>query len=117
VCRQLLSASQLEDRFGGRRILIGEALCASGRTSEGRHTLNAGVASLVESGVHRDNPEVARARAIAGRCALAAGDRRQAVELAWQAREAFIKQPDVSSYFKKPSEELDRSLGMTTQPR
>lgn len=114
---ELVSAAQREDPFGDRRILIGEALCSAGRMTEGLNTLHAGIAARVDQGIHRDDPEVARARAVGGRCALAAEDRGQAIDLARLAREAFIEQPDVSPYFKRPSVELDRSLGVDMQPR
>jgi tetratricopeptide (TPR) repeat protein len=115
VSQKLVNAAQRSDA-GDRRILIGEALCSAGRRGEGLDTLRAGIAARVEGGIHRDAPDVARARAVVGLCALASGDRRQALDMATLAREAFIAQPDVSPYFKRPSEELDRSLGVATQP-
>jgi hypothetical protein len=49
-------------------------------------------------------------RAVAGQCALAAGQRKVAVQLARQAREAFIAQPGVSPHFKQPLAKLENSL-------
>lgn len=110
------SAAQRADRFGGRRSLVGEALCAVGRTTEGLRHLEAGIAARVSHGAYRADPEVARARAMAGRCALESGDRKSAERLAQAAREAFVEQPDVSPYFKRPSETLDKLLAQSVPP-
>ncbi|WP_280151148.1 hypothetical protein [Piscinibacter sp. XHJ-5] len=79
--------------------------------TEGLRHLEAGIAARVSHGSYRADPELARARAVAGACALASGDRKSAERLAQAAREAFVEQPDVSPYFKRPSETLDRRPG------
>jgi eukaryotic-like serine/threonine-protein kinase len=91
------------------RLLIGEAECAAGRSMEGLPLLLKVIASF-EPRVSANDPYLARTRAVSGQCALAAGQRKVAVQLAQQAREAFIAQPGVSPYFKHPLAKLESSL-------
>jgi hypothetical protein len=91
------------------RLLIGEAQCAVGRSTEGLPLLLKSITSF-EPTRSANNPCLARARAVAGQCALAAGQRKVAVQLARQAREAFIAQPGVSPHFKQPLAKLENSL-------
>jgi tetratricopeptide (TPR) repeat protein len=91
------------------RLLTGEAKCAVGRSAEGLPLLLKAITSF-EPKVSANDPYLARARAVAGQCALAAGQRKVAVQLARQAREAFIAQPGVSPYFKYPLAKLENSL-------
>ena len=65
---------------------------------------------------YQHRPELGRARAAAGLCALADGQRKRAEELAAEARASFAAQPDVSPYFKRRSERLDRLLGVAPVP-
>jgi eukaryotic-like serine/threonine-protein kinase len=102
--------SEMSDRWADyRRLTVGAAMCASHRTAEGLALLLAGIAGEAKRSDER-SPIVARNRAIAGICALSRHQRRVAELLASQARTAFLAQPGVSSYFKKPSEQLDRLL-------
>jgi len=98
---------------GGRR---GEALCATGHPDEGlaalRHYVDAQGARLSPA-----SPFIARARAIEGLCALAAGDARTAATLAHGSRRAFALQPGVSPYFKQPLERLEGALATTARAR
>jgi hypothetical protein len=98
------------------RLLRGEILCALGRRAEGLALMNA---SIEEGRAHsyQHHPELTRARAAAGLCALADGQRKRAEELAAEARASFVVQPDVSPYFKRPSERLDRLLGVAAVRR
>ncbi len=89
----------------------GRALCAAGQTVEGLPLFEAAVAREV-SQVYKHSHWLAWDRAMLGQCALRAGDRRRAEELANLARETFQKHPGVAAYFKKPSRELDRQLRM-----
>lgn len=59
---------------------------------------------------YEHEPSAARARGVAGLCALANGNRKRAVQLAALARESFRVQSAVSPYFKAPSIKLDRLL-------
>jgi hypothetical protein len=87
----------------------GEALCALGRLAEGLSALDAYLAA--EAPRHSPNsPIIARTRAVQGNCALAAGDRARAIELAAQAREALQRQPAVSAYFRQSLERLEGAL-------
>jgi len=96
---------------GGRR---GEALCATGRPDEGlaalRHYVDAQSVRLSPA-----SPFIARARAVEGLCALAAGDARTAAALARGSRRAFELQPGVSPYFKQPLERLEGALATATK--
>jgi eukaryotic-like serine/threonine-protein kinase len=92
-----------------RRLTRGAALCATKRTHEGLAMLQTAIANDARRS-HANSPILARNRAIAGLCALRAGQRTIARELADLAHEAFLVQPGVSSYFKQPSERLDTML-------
>lgn len=87
----------------------GEILCAMGNGIEGLERLEK-VLKVRESLEYAYHPALAHARSVTGLCALAAGQRSRAVELARQAREAFTAQPGVSDYFKLPLNELERRL-------
>ena len=56
------------------------------------------------------HPHVAHWRAVTGLCALDAGNRRRAMELAELARQAFTQQPGVSPYYKAPLLTLEKRL-------
>jgi Tfp pilus assembly protein PilF len=61
--------------------------------------------------VDERHPELARARAVAGLCALGQGQRAHARELLGRAQAALAAQPDVSPYFKRPAMALAARLG------
>jgi len=56
------------------------------------------------------HPGLARWRATTGLCALDAGNRGRAVELAELARQALTQQPSVSPYYKAPLLTLEKRL-------
>jgi len=87
----------------------GEILCAMGNRIEGLERLER-VLKVRASLEYAYHPALAHARSVTGLCALAAGQRSRAVDLATQAREAFTAQPGVSDYFELPLKELDRRL-------
>jgi tetratricopeptide (TPR) repeat protein len=87
----------------------GELLCALGQPREGLTQIESFLEEVTPVWYEYD-PDIARSRAVAGLCALAAGDRPKAVELADKARDAFAHQPSLSVYFRAPSERLDRLL-------
>jgi D-alanyl-D-alanine carboxypeptidase len=60
------------------------------------------------------HPELARARAVTGLCALANSQYQRATDLARLARASFVAQPEVSAYFKQPSARLDSQLRLRT---
>ena len=101
------TGTSLPGADGGQR---GEALCAAGRSSEGLGALAKYVAR--ESAWRSPaSPFLARARAVQGLCALAAGDAQQAKALARQSRSSLPPGSAVSQYFKQPLEKLEGALG------
>jgi eukaryotic-like serine/threonine-protein kinase len=95
----------LEDR----RLLRGAALCALGRGGEGLPLMETYTEQAArESFVY--HPQVAHWRAVTGLCALDAGNRPRAMQLAGLARQAFTQQPNVSPYYKAPLLTLERRL-------
>jgi hypothetical protein len=89
--------------------LLAEASCAAGAPEQGLER----ILRLIEARakrVHAHDPVLARHRAVAGLCALAAGQRQQAERLAHEAREAFQAEPGVSPYFRRPLADLDQRL-------
>jgi tetratricopeptide (TPR) repeat protein len=90
-------------------MLHGEVLCNLGRYAEGLRMLEHSLSAEAPQ-FYPHHPFLARDQAVAGLCALAAGQRQRAVELAAQARESFVVQPSVSPYFKRPLEQLERML-------
>jgi hypothetical protein len=87
------------------------ALCESGLPDRGLPTLEAKLRNY-EALVYAHNPAVAYWRSRAGLCALAAGQRDRAKQLAAGARAAFTAQPGVSPYYKAPLFKLERTLGL-----
>jgi tetratricopeptide (TPR) repeat protein len=90
-------------------LLRGEVLCALGRGREALPLLERSLKIHAERNYAYD-PAMARARATTGLCALAAGQRRRAIELAALARSALADQPDVSPYFRQASDRLNALL-------
>ncbi len=100
----------------GHRLVRGEALCELGQRKAGLieiETYLKGVTTLW----YKYDPDVARARAVAGLCALKAGNRARASELATLARDALANQPNLATYFKAPAERLDQALGRSRPSR
>jgi hypothetical protein len=90
--------------------LYGELMCAANRHDIGLvHLLRAERA--LSPNTSPNSPLLARLRAVAGNCALASGNRKQAEEFAAQAKRAFQAQPRVSPYFKEPLKRLEQQLG------
>ena len=98
------------------RLLRGEILCAAGRRGEGLPLLEQSLAWHANFN-YEHHPELARARAVTGLCALADGQTKRAAELAALARASFVAQPAVSPYFKAASAQLDRQLLQVTAKR
>jgi serine/threonine-protein kinase len=96
------------------RATLGEALCADHQPVQGLAAMRQAIHELEAGGEHPDSPDLARSRSIAGLCALAAGNLNLASAYAAKARSAFTAQPGVSPYYKKPSEALDRKMGVRT---
>ena len=110
-----------EDMFPFNAVLLrGEILCAVGRREEGLSRLERTLKTM-EQRDHRLHPELARARAVTGLCALAHGQRERAAALNALARDALRAQATVSSYFSAPSDQLERLLAKgangTADPR
>jgi eukaryotic-like serine/threonine-protein kinase len=89
--------------------LRGEVLCAAGQFTQGLPYLLASI-EAIEPVLYAGSPGLARLRAVAGRCALQAGDRGKATELAGMARAAFDRQPLVSGWYAAPLHGLERAL-------
>ena len=97
-------------------LLRGEILCALDRRTEGLALLEQSLRIHLQTD-SPSHPHLARARAVTGLCAFAAGQPRRASELAVQARAALQNQPEVSPYFKRPIERLETILKATAVPR
>ena len=92
----------------------GEVLCGAGRASEGMAAFEVSLnKNKGPDVVYPHSPDLAREQALAGICAMALHQRARAVELAALAHESFRVQPDVSPYYKRPLEHLDRLLAGT----
>jgi serine/threonine-protein kinase len=91
--------------------LEGEALCLVGRRDEGLRVLQSTLTVAVGSGGRVPAPGWSRLRAVAGQCALAAGRRNIAAQLAASARIGLNEQPAVSPYYSAPLDALETSLG------
>ena len=92
--------------------LMAEALCLVGNHASGLAVSVAAIASLQAMSDYAHPPWVARARAVAGLCALGKKDPATARRLARLARISFTAQPKVSPYYKAPLIELERALGL-----
>ncbi len=87
----------------------GEALCLTGSPKQGTRLLEEVLVGLYD-GYYQHAPQVARLKGVLGLCALRAGERAKAAEMAKQARESFIVQPGVSDFYKAPLLELEAKL-------
>ncbi len=84
----------------------------AGRSDEGVQLLRRALVEIEPWEPYRHAPVKARLRSVTGLCALQAGDRPQAEELARQARTAFTAQPEVAAYFKAPLVRREMKLGI-----
>jgi tetratricopeptide (TPR) repeat protein len=91
-----------------------ELWCNTGPAARGLALRMLEVESVFKDGLNPSAPSVARARADAGLCALAAGDRPLAEEMARLARTALATHPRLSTSFRKASIRLDEALGIRT---
>lgn len=97
--------------FSDQTQLRGEVLCANGRGKEGLQLMERAIAKHAKEDIYEHEPELARARAVAGLCAFSIRQYVLARRLAALVRAAFRAQPDVSPYFKEPLNKLDKLLG------
>jgi|GEM_PF-350237 len=97
-------------------LVHGRVMCAMGQPAQGLDLQRPRIDRLAAS-LYAHSPELAHARALAGLCALQAGQRSVAAELAAQAQAAFEQQPDVSPYFRQPLLALQQRLGVRTSAR
>lgn len=105
-----------DPEFGYDHRLRGEILCELGERKKGLELID-DTLTRQKARFYEHHPDLARARAIAGLCALADGQRKRAQELAALARASLITQPNVSPYYKHPSERLDRLLAAKVATR
>jgi|GEM_PF-2143833 len=104
------SSGQFDDDFETDRLTTaGLALCATSENLKGLAILESYSNKRSET-VFKHDPDLARVRAWAGLCALAAGQRKRAIELAALAHSAFVAQPNVSPYYKAPLRQLEKRL-------
>jgi hypothetical protein len=96
--------------FSNHSYLRGQILCALGRRAEGLELILANVREYTQRDIYPHDADIARARAVAGLCAVAQGQRALAQQLAAQARTSLAMQPDISPYHRAPSIELDAML-------
>lgn len=85
-------AGPLKPFDDGRQRTRGEALCAAGRPHEGLPMLKTAIDFYAPRRYEHD-PTIARARAVAGLCALSVGQRQVAERTAWLSRSSFTAQP------------------------
>jgi tetratricopeptide (TPR) repeat protein len=97
------------------RALHAEVQCRLGAPALALPTLVESIQSISVFTSEVD-PGIARLRAVAGLCALSAGNRGSALAFASQARAAFTAQPGVSPYYKAPLFKLERALGLKLPP-
>ena len=83
--------------------------CALGRTREGLPKMEELTHKLATIS-YAHSPDVAHMRSLTGVCALKAGNRGRAKELARLARRAFTEQPGVAEFFKTPLRQLEAKL-------
>ena len=102
--------AQPDTALADQALVRGRVLCALGDSAQGLDLQRLRIDSLAAS-LYAASPDLAHARALAGLCALQAGKRSDATELAAQAQAAFEQQPDVSPYFKQPLRVLQQRLG------
>ena len=92
-----------------RNLLRGAALCGVGQARDGLPLLETYTEHFAEQSFAH-HPAVAHWRAVAGLCALDAGNPQRATGLADSARQAFARQPGVSPYYKAPLLDLEKRL-------
>jgi tetratricopeptide (TPR) repeat protein len=93
--------------------VLGAAMCGTGANAQGLvHLKKALVMAKKDDDLSPNTPWIAHLRARTALCAAAAGDMALAREQARLARASFNAQPGVSPYYKKPSQQLDRLLGI-----
>ncbi|WP_395701550.1 protein kinase domain-containing protein [Aquabacterium sp.] len=90
-------------------VTCGLLWCQMGQFDRGLATLDKAAALRMAYAFAHD-PGLAQLRAQTGLCALQAGHRAEAQRLAALAREAFVRQPGVSDFYKAPLAELERQL-------
>jgi eukaryotic-like serine/threonine-protein kinase len=84
-------------------------LCAAGQPAEGLPYLEASLRAVAAAS-SAVAPSLARLRAVAGLCALPLGRRADAQTWARQARQAFVRQPGVSDWYRVPLRRLEAAL-------
>jgi len=94
-------------------LLRGQVLCAVGQSREGLVLMEKSI-QWHRAKVDARHPELAYARAEAGLCALAQGDRARALEMLGPARSALLAQPEVSGFVRRPVELLASRLRVAT---
>jgi hypothetical protein len=107
-----LAAAELRGRQpvnDDQRETLGETACATGHPDEGRALIEELLARGTFQRIGRD-PRMADLRAKLGLCALAAGDRSNARELAAAARQSLEKAAAASPYYRLRIERLESAL-------
>jgi tetratricopeptide (TPR) repeat protein len=92
--------------------IYGEMRCAAGEPALGLPMLLDVLQQSEKLGSYKFNPDMARLRGAAGRCALLLGQRKLARELAARSRAAFVGDSLIAPYYEVPLLKLERSLGV-----
>ncbi len=93
----------------------GEILCAQGQRRQGVALLRESIRELAPY-LGPGDPWLARMRAVAGRCALALGQRNEATADAQAARVALAMHSRVSPWFETPVRQLEQALKQRARP-
>ena len=91
--------------------------CATGHPVDGIRLLQEAFRSFEQHGRYRNGPEQARLRADAGPCALLAGDRELARQLARRARQTVDEEPLIGPRCQAPLVVLEGKLGLSRPAR
>jgi tetratricopeptide (TPR) repeat protein len=94
-------------------VLYAKVACGTGHPADGVRLFQGALRMLEQGGTYRNDPGQAQMRAEAGLCALLAGDRNLARQLARRARQTFDEEPLIGPRFQAPLVELERKLGLS----
>ncbi len=116
VAIQLLKANPPaesdEQRTAYYQGMLGQALCLNHQAANGFPLQKKALAFMTEKmNLYPGHPDFGQGWAEAGLCALETGNKAAAQNYAAKARKVFAIQPDVSPYYKKPLQKLERLLG------
>lgn len=109
VLKELANFKSSNGRDDDVADLLGTATCRLGQPLEGLSLLDDYIRRRIPL-VYEHEAGLARARALAGLCALSVNDRVRAAAYAALARRAFAAQPELSPFYKRPWILLEQRL-------